>query len=299
MELPGGRLLFLLWSIALFAASSANRAVGIRFPDRIPELTPTSQHPLRTAVFALGSFWRSEAVFGCLPGVVRTSVGYAAGSKTNPEYRNLGDHAECVRVDVGSKGEISCRVDAHDNRELAGAPGGGMYQGAKFSAELWHLKRLLGCFCRSIIFTNRTQEARLAAVSKEREQAKSRSSLVTTEIQQLGVFYPAEAEHQVFLSFLNDIGGQIAVRAIWSSPSAFIWNALLTLPYLVQKFELKRNRFLLQLIGNMPDEELTTSSLAAKLNGYAAELCPTIIQRKIDAKIDEIVKNGWPVLREI
>ncbi|RWW31443.1 hypothetical protein GW17_00003928 [Ensete ventricosum] len=131
MELPGGRLLFLLWSIALFAASSANRAVGIRFPDRIPELTPTSQHPLRTAVFALGSFWRSEAVFGCLPGVVRTSVGYAAGSKTNPEYRNLGDHAECVRVDVGSKGEISCRVDAHDNRELAGAPGGGMYQGAK------------------------------------------------------------------------------------------------------------------------------------------------------------------------
>ncbi|RWW31444.1 hypothetical protein GW17_00003929 [Ensete ventricosum] len=152
---------------------------------------------------------------------------------------------------------------------------------------------------RSIIFTNRTQEARLAAVSKEREQAKSRSSLVTTEIQQLGVFYPAEAEHQVFLSFLNDIGGQIAVRAIWSSPSAFIWNALLTLPYLVQKFELKRNRFLLQLIGNMPDEELTTSSLAAKLNGYAAELCPTIIQRKIDAKIDEIVKNGWPVLREI
>lgn len=67
----------------------------------------------------------------------------------------------------------------------------------------------------------------------------------------------------------------------------------------MQKFELKRNRFLLQLIGNMPDEELMTSSLAAKLNGYAAELCPTIIQRKIDAKIDEIVKNGWPVLREI
>ena len=68
---------------------------------------------------------------------------------------------------------------------------------------------------------------------------------------------------------------------------------------LLQKFELKRNRFLLQLIGNMPDEELIRSSLAAKLNGYAAELCPSHIQRKIDAKIDDILKNGWPVLRSI
>ena len=51
-----------------------------------------------TAVFALGSFWRSEAAFGCLPGVIRTSVGYAGGSKVNPEYRNLADHAECVKV---------------------------------------------------------------------------------------------------------------------------------------------------------------------------------------------------------
>jgi peptide-methionine (S)-S-oxide reductase len=49
-------------------------------------------------VFALGSFWRSEAAFGCLPGVIRTSVGYAGGSKANPEYRNLADHAECVKV---------------------------------------------------------------------------------------------------------------------------------------------------------------------------------------------------------
>ncbi|URD72860.1 Peptide methionine sulfoxide reductase [Musa troglodytarum] len=248
MELPRVGLLFLLWSVALFAASSANRAVGIRFPDRIPELTPTNQRPLRTAVFALGSFWRSEAVFGCLPGVVRTSVGYAAGSKTNPEYRNLGDHAECVRVEydpklIQFKQLLDVFWSSHDSRQVFG-------QGPDVGDQY-----------RSIIFTNQTQEARLAAVSKEREQAKSRSSLVTTEIQQLGVFYPAEAEHQ--------------------------------------KFELKRNRFLLQLIGNMPDEELMTSSLAAKLNGYAAELCPTIIQRKIDAKIDEIVKNGWPVLREI
>lgn len=50
---------------------------------------------------------------------------------------------------------------------------------------------------RSIIFTNGTEEARLASISKEREQTKSRSSLLTTQIQQLESFYPAEPEHQV------------------------------------------------------------------------------------------------------
>ena len=77
-----------------------DNALCIRFPDRIaqPALDPGDQHRLHVAVFALGSFWRSEAVFGCLPGVVRTTVGYAGGSKPNPEYRSLGDHAESVKV---------------------------------------------------------------------------------------------------------------------------------------------------------------------------------------------------------
>jgi peptide-methionine (S)-S-oxide reductase len=63
-----------------------------------------------TAVFALGSFWRSEAAFGCLPGVIRTSVGYAGGSKANPEYRNLADHAECVKVVARELIQIHCAV---------------------------------------------------------------------------------------------------------------------------------------------------------------------------------------------
>lgn len=50
---------------------------------------------------------------------------------------------------------------------------------------------------RSIIFANGTEEFRLAAVSKEREQTRSKSSIVTTEIQPLGTFYPAEPDHQV------------------------------------------------------------------------------------------------------
>ena len=36
---------------------------------------------------------------------------------------------------------------------------------------------------------------RLVAISKEREQTKLKSSIVTTHIQQLGMFYPAEPKH--------------------------------------------------------------------------------------------------------
>ncbi|CDP22095.1 unnamed protein product [Coffea canephora] len=97
-------------------------------------------------------------------------------------------------------------------------------------------------YSRSIVFTNGIEESRLASVSKEREQTRSKSGIVTTQIQQLGIFYPAEPDHE--------------------------------------KFELKRNPFLLQLMGNLPKEELEKSSLAAKLNGYAAELF-------------------WPILREV
>ncbi|CAH9098096.1 unnamed protein product [Cuscuta europaea] len=237
---------FLFPSILLFTDPS----IGIRIPDRnfdsLPD--PSSRH-LKTAVFALGSFWRSEAVFGCVEGVVRTTAGYAGGSKTNPEYRNLGDHAEAVQIEydpttVSFRELLDVFWSGHDSRQVFG-------QGPDVGNQ----------YSRSIIFTNGAEEMRLAGVSKEREQSRSKSSIVTTQIQQVESFHPAEPEHQ--------------------------------------RFELKRNPFLLHLIGNMGEEELERSTLATKLNGYAAELCPPRIQRRIDAKINDIIKKGWPVLKDI
>ncbi|RZC66611.1 hypothetical protein C5167_010299 [Papaver somniferum] len=245
-ELSMGGLIVILLSLSLMS----NGVLSIRLPDRISDVTKDStvNQPLKTAVFALGSFWRSESVFGCLNGVVKTTVGYAGGAKTNPEFRSLGDHAESVQIEydprsIGFKQLLDVFWSSHDSRQVFG-------QGPDAGNQY-----------RSMIFTSGPEEARLASVSKEREQTKSRSSIVTTQIQQLGTFYPAEPEHQ--------------------------------------KFELKRNHFLLQLIGNLPEEELEKSSLAAKLNGYAAELCPPRIQRQIDSKIDDILRKGWPILREV
>ncbi|KAJ4827468.1 Peptide methionine sulfoxide reductase A5 [Turnera subulata] len=242
------RLFSLLLLAILFLPDNS---LCIRLPDPISnsaavEVSPDP--PLKTAVFALGSFWRSEAVFGCLNGVVRTTVGYAGGSKSNPEYRSLGDHAESVQVEynprlISYNQLLEVFWSSHDCRQVFG-------QGPDVGTQY-----------RSIIFTNGTQESRMAAVSKEKEQLRSRSSVVTTQIQPIGTFYPAEHDHQ--------------------------------------KFELKQNPFLLQLMGNLPEEELQRSTLAAKLNGYAAELCPLKAQRQINSKINDIVKKGWPVLRDV
>lgn len=52
-------------------------------------------------------------------------------------------------------------------------------------------------------------------------------------------------------------------------------------------------------MGNLPEEELEKSTLAAKLNGFAAELCPPKVQQQINARIEEIIRKGWPILREV
>ncbi|XP_042988892.1 peptide methionine sulfoxide reductase A5 isoform X3 [Carya illinoinensis] len=173
-------------TLVLLAASLTDISQCIRIPDRTSEAArdPPNSQTLKSAVFALGSFWRSEAVFGCLNGVVRTTVGYAGGSKSNPEYRSFGDHAESVQVEydprlINFRQLLEVFWSSHDSRQVFG-------QGPDVGNQ----------YSRSIIFTNGNEESRLAAISKEREQTKSKSSIVTTQIQQLRTFYPAEPEHQ-------------------------------------------------------------------------------------------------------
>lgn len=43
----------------------------------------------KRATFGMGCFWAGDALFGATPGVIRTCVGYAGGSKENPTYRNM------------------------------------------------------------------------------------------------------------------------------------------------------------------------------------------------------------------
>lgn len=47
----------------------------------------------------MGCFWSPDALFGHLPGVIRTRVGYAGGTTSDPTYRQMGDHTETVEMD--------------------------------------------------------------------------------------------------------------------------------------------------------------------------------------------------------
>jgi len=74
---------------ALFAESEV---------DAITLVDEHATYAEETATFALGCFWGADALFGALPGVVRTVVGYAGGTREDPTYYDIGDHAEAVQV---------------------------------------------------------------------------------------------------------------------------------------------------------------------------------------------------------
>lgn len=54
---------------------------------------------IQTVTLGMGCFWSPEALFGHLPGVIRTRVGYAGGTAKDPTYRRMGDHSETVEID--------------------------------------------------------------------------------------------------------------------------------------------------------------------------------------------------------
>ena len=66
------------------------------------DIKKTLNHNEDEIIFGCGCFWGAEKCFWKLPGVVTTSVGYAGGSKSNPNYyevcSGLTGHSEVVRV---------------------------------------------------------------------------------------------------------------------------------------------------------------------------------------------------------
>lgn len=65
----------------------------------IPPMDRSPPTDTEWAAFAMGCFWGPEALFGALDGVVRTCVGYAGGTTSDPTYESIGDHIETVRVE--------------------------------------------------------------------------------------------------------------------------------------------------------------------------------------------------------
>lgn len=175
---------------------------GRSFPIPTEDLHFVNHHPLKgpypegaqLAQFGMGCFWGVERIFGQLPGVWVTAVGYAGGITPNPTYEEVCSgrtgHTEAVLVVFDPKlttyeAMLKAFWEGHD-------PTQGMRQGNDMGTQY-----------RSAIYTYDEVQASAARSSREAYQNAldvHRFGPITTEIAPVGPFYFAEDYHQQYLA---------------------------------------------------------------------------------------------------
>ena len=138
----------------------------------------------------MGCFWGAERILWKLDGVHVTSVGYAGGTATSPDYRSVCSgttgHAEVVHVVfdpsvISFEGILKVFFENHD-------PTQGNRQGDDRGTQY-----------RSTIYTySDTQMATAKEAVARYEEAYGRP--VTTELREAPKYYPAEDYHQQYLA---------------------------------------------------------------------------------------------------
>ncbi|MBS3781946.1 MAG: peptide-methionine (S)-S-oxide reductase MsrA [Candidatus Thermoplasmatota archaeon] len=132
----------------------------------------------KTATFSMGCFWGPDSLFGSIPEVIRTKVGYSGGDKKDPTYHSLGGHTETVQIDydperLSYKELLNIFWNNHDPTN----PKSTQYM--------------------SIIFFHDDEQEKIARKSKERVQ-KGYSGNIRTDIRPYSKFYRAEDYHQKY-----------------------------------------------------------------------------------------------------
>ena len=144
----------------------------------------------RKAYFASGCFWCVEAIFETIPGVLNATSGYAGGTTPNPTYRQvcsgLTGYAETVEVTFNEKNVsyeklLEVFFNSHDPSTLnrQGPDKGTQYRSA-------------------IFYVNEEQKKNAEKYISDllREQKYDR---ITTTVEEMNRFYPAENYHQDFV----------------------------------------------------------------------------------------------------
>lgn len=146
------------------------------------------------AMFGMGCFWGVERIFWKLDGVYVTSVGYAGGTDSAPDYKKVctgsTGHAEVVHVVfdpavITYDALLKVFFENHD-------PTQGNRQGNDVGTQY-----------RSAIYTYSDVQAKTASAAKDRyDAAYSEKGFggITTEIKPVGTYYSAEDYHQQYLA---------------------------------------------------------------------------------------------------
>ena len=157
-------------------------------------VVPPFPEGLEKALFAMGCFWGAEKKFWQSPGVYTTAAGYAAGSTSNPTYREVCSgrtgHAEVVSVvfdpkETSYENLLKIFWESHD-------PTQGMRQ-----------ENDVGTQYRSGIYTYGDTQRRAAEASRaafQKELDKAGFGKITTEIRDASELWYAEEYHQQYLA---------------------------------------------------------------------------------------------------
>src|SRR5512139_3348159 len=114
-----------------------------------------------------------------MDGVIRTRVGYAGGSKADPTYHDLGDHAETLQIDYDPT-----RISYRDLLDI-------FWQSHTPTRRSWSRQYA------SIIFYQDEEQKRLAIETRDREEER-RGTKIHTQILPYSRFHLAEAYHQKY-----------------------------------------------------------------------------------------------------
>ncbi|WP_428514209.1 peptide-methionine (S)-S-oxide reductase MsrA [Roseovarius sp.] len=139
------------------------------------------------AVLAGGCFWGMQELIRKMPGVGKTRVGYTGGDVPNATYRNHGTHAEGIEIwfdpdQISYRQILEFFFQIHDPTTLnrQGNDVGMSYRSA-------------------IYYVNDAQKAVAEDTIADVNASGLWPGKVVTEVEPVGDFWEAEAEHQDYL----------------------------------------------------------------------------------------------------
>ena len=139
------------------------------------------------AVLAGGCFWGMQDLIRKMPGVKETRVGYTGGDVEDATYRNHGTHAEGIEIVfdpavLSYRGLLEFFFQIHDpsTKNRQGNDKGLSYRSA-------------------IYYTSPEQKAVAEDTIRDVDASGLWPGKVVTELEPVGAFWEAEAEHQDYL----------------------------------------------------------------------------------------------------
>ncbi|WP_203331986.1 peptide-methionine (S)-S-oxide reductase MsrA [Planococcus beigongshangi] len=135
---------------------------------------------VETATFGMGCFWGPESMFGSIPGVLRTRVGFAGGTSPKPTYRHMGDHTEAVEIDFDPA--VILYEELLRTFWQNHYPNRGNYKGRQYISLIRY----------------RGQEQRAAINKVKKEMEKGLGEAIETDIAAFEDFTLADARHQKY-----------------------------------------------------------------------------------------------------